>query len=313
MRELRVGDAEECKRLRVARRIEQHRSTFLRGRYKVDLTRSVVCFVDMLGYRAFTERVEAEDDLMIKEVMYGSLHAALVESVGRIQMSQVSHENAFKYKIFTDNIVIVWAMADDGEAQFSEMIEELAAFQLNMAINGFLTRGAVSVGNMFIDEHAIFGAALIEAYMGELGAIYPRVVLSRSAEDVFGRFSAYYSTGEENPFADLVWRDQDGRLFLNYLNSTMSEDAFPFVDRDLLKRHRCALDGPPESEFVALKRRAKESANVRRSVEGKLAWVRSYHDAFCDGLEGCADLKFERPPARFLPTFADDLGDDLPC
>src|SRR5687767_5770696 len=82
----------------------------------------------------------------------------------------------------TNHIVIGWRVPDDAQAELPAAFCDLAAFQLRMAMEGYFIRGAIAVGDAYVDEIAVFGEALIEAYEGESRlARDPRIILTESA------------------------------------------------------------------------------------------------------------------------------------
>jgi len=74
-------------------------------------------------------------------------------------------KDRYALKAFTDNIVISWPVHDDAETEFGSAFFKLASFQFNMVTDGFFIRGALSVGDAYVDEVAVFGRALSEAHI----------------------------------------------------------------------------------------------------------------------------------------------------
>jgi hypothetical protein len=87
---------------------------------------------------------------------------------------------------------------------------------------GFLTRGALVVGDLYHRDNVIFGPALIEAFNIERGeAFYPRILLS---EPVIKELSEY----DMRDLGPVVVTDLTGRLVMNPfpLPFTGGEDGF---------------------------------------------------------------------------------------
>ena len=176
----------------------------------------------------------------------------------------------FSLKAFTDNIAIGWPIAGDGEIELGYGLQDLAAFQLTMVNAGFFVRGAVSVGSAYVDEIAVFGDALLEAYEGESSlARDPRIVLTESSREYVKKHLEYYVDQQEAPQNRDVMREVDGQWFVNYVDAI-----------------RIADDGQPAFEALARHKECVESklADYRKRppVFAKYAWTADYHNHFCD-------------------------------
>ena len=140
-----------------------------------------------------------------------------------------------------------------------------------MAIEGFFLRGALSVGDAYVDEIAVFGGALMEAYVAESTlARDPRIILTNTAIAAVKRHLTYYTHASTAPHVRDVLRDSDGQWFLNYLESVLlaEHEAEPFY-ADLL-RHKKAVEEKLQEHRGA------------PAVWSKYAWVAGYHNFFCD-------------------------------
>ena len=82
---------------------------------------------------------------------------------------------------------------------------QLAIWQLGAAINGFLFRGGVTVGDLVHEDEAVFGPGLNRAYYLESKiAMYPRIVLDPLYMEEFGELGSLCETEDSvcfiNPF-----------------------------------------------------------------------------------------------------------------
>jgi hypothetical protein len=187
----------------------------------------------------------------------------------------------WQHKIFTDNIVFGYPVDEggtDGESEFGAVITTLTYFQTAMAISGFFIRGGFSVGPLYVGEDMVYGEAVLSAYTVESEvARDPRIVLTEDVVDLVRQHMKYYSHPEESPQnADLL-RDADGRVFVNYLHSTIEDPEYIFWD--VLEKHRKQV----------VNRLASFRTDTR--VWSKYVWVAGYHDMFCRSLEGCPGYK----------------------
>jgi hypothetical protein len=141
-----------------------------------------------------------------------------------------------------------------------------------MVTAGFFVRGAISIGSIFIDEIAVFGEALNEAYDGEARlARDPRIILTKSAAAAVKEHLEYYRHSEHAPQNRDLLCDADGQFFLNYLDDTIliaPDDA-----------------GPQYDTLAVHKQRVEERLTEYQSepiIWSKYAWVARYHNYFCD-------------------------------
>ncbi len=139
-----------------------------------------------------------------------------------------------------------------------------------MVVEGFFLRGALSVGDAYIDEIAVFGTALIEARDGESSlARDPRIILTSSAVEAIKKHLTYYDEPANAPQVRNVLRDADGQWFSHYLDSVlMVEETGPFYaellrHKKVVEENLCEYRGAP-------------------AVWSKYAWVADYHNFFCD-------------------------------
>ena len=171
------------------------------------LQQSVFAFVDILGYQ---QLVQGQDELE-QQALLVKLHKALSSSREWLHDGDLAaagrpwdKKDYVSLKAFTDNIAIGWPIEgrQDGEVELGFAFSDVAAFQLTMVNAGFFIRGAISVGPVYVDEIAVFGDALLEAYKGESTlARDPRIVLTASARQSVRKHLQYYP--------DKHWAPQD--------------------------------------------------------------------------------------------------------
>jgi hypothetical protein len=67
----------------------------------------------------------------------------------------------------------------------------VGVYQLSMALDDYFIRGAISVGELFLDPNTAFGPALLEAHDLESNvARDPRVILAPGVSSTFALFRA---------------------------------------------------------------------------------------------------------------------------
>ena len=181
-------------------------------------------------------------------------------------------KDRYALKAFTDNIVIGWPIHSDAESETADAFTKLAMFQFNMVLSGFFVRGAISIGDAFVDDIVVSGNALIEAYNGECNlARDPRIILTKSAVTVVSSHLDHYAYREKAPQTRDLLKDSDGQWFLNYLDVVVlmaEEEQGPFYEE--FEKHKAAV----ESKL------AEHKSNP--PIFAKYAWVAGYHNSFCD-------------------------------
>lgn len=231
------------------------------------LQQSVFTSLDILGYK---EMVLAAEHEGTSDELLSRLHATLARGRELLDpdnpFMRDGDPDLYVLKAFTDNIVIGWPADEDAEIELGSMYGRLAQFQLELATAGFFVRGGLSVGMAYLDEIAVFGGALIEAYRGESEtARDPRIVLTESAVNLMEQHLGYYADPEESPQNSELLRDSDGQVFINYLNAVFTDDG-PILQR--LSEHKSQV----MSRLVEF--------GQAPAVWSKYAWVARYHNAF---------------------------------
>lgn len=142
---------------------------------------SVIAFVDVLGDsdlvrepRSRTENLELLARL--HEVLRRSRQWLDGPASDQSTQEEDGEKDLHALVAFTDNIVIGWPVdpwglpemeldpiLDDAESQLGFAFMGLAGFQFAMANAGFFVRGAVAVGDAYVDEYCVFGEGLLEA------------------------------------------------------------------------------------------------------------------------------------------------------
>ena len=273
---------------------EMSRNPYRRNGGPPGLRRSVFAFVDILGYRDLIETARARDD---QQDLLDKLHGASSSSRKWLGDGHLPESpgtgggvDRFSLKAFTDNIAIGWPIVRrmDGEGELGAAFTHLVPFQLTMVNEGFFVRGAVTVGDVYVDEIAVFGEALLEAYRGERElARDPRIVLTESARRHVRTHVDYYRDRHESPQNRVLIRDTDGQWFLNYLDAILVPGLDPFLDE--LERHKASVQ------------RRLEEYRRKPAILSKYAWTAGYHNFFCE-LHGFQDHRID------VEAFAGDRG-----
>jgi hypothetical protein len=231
------------------------------------LRRSIVTFLDILGYR---DQVRKAFETNKGETLLLSLRKALDESYHHIK-EEAGISRPWVVKGFTDNFVIGFPFFYDAESEMGYIFSNLCAFQLMLVVHGFFIRGGLAIGDLYMDDEIVFGKGLLEALETEKNlARDPRIVLSRTAIQYLDRHVKYYSRIEVAPQYDHVLKDRDGQVFINYLNLITEFEADYSVFLDEFKMHKKVVES-----------RLKEYVS-KPPIWDKYLWVANYHNWFCD-------------------------------
>ncbi len=251
--------------------ISDKRNPYFHKNGKPWLRRSVIAFLDILGFKDFlTTAIKQRRE-------YRSLldiQRALDSSIERLRPPRpdfYGERDLYAIKTFTDNIIIGFPVADfDSEGPLGSILFKVALFQLEMVRAGFFVRGAITIGNLHIGE-IVYGRGLLEAYRTEEElARDPRIVLGKSAYTDWARHVSYYGKPKESPQHSEWLRDPDGQIFLNYLEiflGALEYDVTMMVE--VLEIHKSRL----ETQL--------EKCKPYAALWSKYAWVAQYHNFFC--------------------------------
>jgi hypothetical protein len=169
------------------------------------LQRSVLVLMDILGYTAITQEAELNGT---QQELLQRLHKPLSAAPQHLEekystlagLNKITDKDRYALKAFTDNIVVAWPIRDDAEIELGSAFSKVAEFQFAMALEGFFVRGAISLGDVYVDDIAVFGDALTQAHVGESKlARDPRIILTASATEAVKRHLEYYHSSKSAP------------------------------------------------------------------------------------------------------------------
>jgi len=233
------------------------------------LRSSVVAFVDILGYKELITYSNNSQGTLDK------LHAALQKGHQLIDPSEknpviikLGKKDRYAIRAFTDNVVIGYPIKDDAEVELGSIFTHLSYFQMALTMEGFFIRGAISIGELYMDDITVFGDGLIEAYEGEKSlARDPRIILTESALKSVNQHLSYYGHKVHAPQVRELLKDADGQIFINYLSTLYPEQGYLYLEE--LSIHKKAIEDKL-SYYMS-----------NPPVWHKYLWSANYHNYWC--------------------------------
>jgi hypothetical protein len=146
-------------------------------------------------------------------------------------------------------------------------ILNLAGKQCDLACEGILLRGALTVADLYSNDEYVFGPALVNSYQLESeSAVFPRIVLDNqvmrmATDQPFGRI-----------WFDYLRRGEDGLYFVDYLKGACS-DRHSYPDEntpsvpDTLAMHKQVIE-----------RKLRELKTKGEKIYQKGVWLALYHN-----------------------------------
>ncbi|AMJ40234.1 hypothetical protein [Anaerotignum propionicum] len=233
------------------------------------LLNSIVCAIDILG---FSDMILDSCNNGLGNNLLGEINYLIEKNKKCIIPDKYSQG---KIKIFTDNMVVAYPIDNDGESELNEILDNVAEYQFNLALEGLFVRGGISIGEFYINEDIVFGPALLDAHYQESQvACYPRIVLD---DKTVGQIQIHIQNYNKMPENQNILIDTDGKWFIGYLNTIFkyykecnNDYEFGLVKIKLLEKHKEKLE-----EMLM-----KHKENI--FVWDKYVWTANYHNFFCD-------------------------------
>jgi hypothetical protein len=231
---------------------------------------SALVWLDLLGFRKLVCSTMSEEQTELIENLTSTIKKAkrhLADDIGKTH----AIETAWRVESFSDSIILAYPTLNTNHFEESHTLYMIAHYQMEMVISGFFVRGAMSIGDTFINEETIVSKALIEAYNDETKkAKVPRIMLSQSAKSlVDSQLEQFRRDGSNWPLINTLEEsllvDSDGQYFINYLEivSKNSKDSFD------IEKHKIIIE-------TKLTNHSHES-----EIHRKYQWCAEYHNYFC--------------------------------
>jgi len=222
-----------------------------------------IAYLDILGYEKILKKIGTTELVKIIKNILTTLKEEqkyikeTLEGLGALD---------FKFKIFSDNIIIcnknpiyLWIL--------------VAGIQSKLIEQNIFTRGALCYEDLYIDDDLVCGEGIIKAHKLETEqAKYPRVILDEPfLKQLNILLKGYKPFAEVFDFSELkqleqhLLKDYDNNIFINYLR--ILTDATGSIS--FIKLHK---------DNIA--KNLKEYKN-NELVFPKYEWCKIYHNKFC--------------------------------
>ena len=170
----------------------------------------IVAYIDLLGV---TNKINSEEQQFAMNKLY-NLYTFSTDATKAIQTEGIKD---ICFKIFSDNIIIAKRLSTEASRRKQDIKSLLMCaghFQELSASDsvGWLLRGGISIGQLFIDDVMVWGDALLKSYFLEnTVANYPRIIIDRNV---------VREISNDNLLCGYLRKDFDNLYFLNFLNDS---------------------------------------------------------------------------------------------
>lgn len=190
-------------------------------------TKHAIAYIDLLGIK---EEINSNQDGCLKNMAKILFFADEIRRRG----TNFKFFNNMKTKAFSDNIVFAIEVTDEINTETALMGVILATyFFQRMLIQEchYLSRGAITVGDLYIDNNIVWGKGLVRAYQLESSiAIFPRVILD---SEIIPELDISVLSEENKTFLLYIQLDFDKNFYVDF--ARVGEDETEKFLNDLAK------------------------------------------------------------------------------
>ncbi len=219
-------------------------------------------YLDILGY---SKRIENSRGDELKSQLNNFLNYVVSENKYLDDLGKIIE---YKIRIFSDNILIALPATKDTVSDFHLVLSHIIDYQKTLIQSNYFIRGGISKGMLYIDDHTIWGPALIEAVKIEKSTVYPFISISK---DIINLFSENNLLSEVNEYLSIpIIKIIEDRYFLDYLQTTIHfENSYPITYYTFIQVHKGLVE-------YNLKN------NKDESIRNKYLLLAKYHNEFCN-------------------------------
>jgi len=174
-----------------------------------------IAFLDILGFKDLIKNKENAVSFMDQSLIAKSrldLLAHFCERISALNLNGI---------LMSDSVVIT--IRADIENALRKLLVTVA--EINGMLNGAITRGAISYGDLYHQNNVIFGPSFITAYqLQEFRAVYPRIIVNSSDVKLISRLSSSNKKIMDKYFL----LDDDNEIFFDYLSYLRDEPSYGY-------------------------------------------------------------------------------------
>ncbi|AOY59028.1 hypothetical protein [Desulfococcus multivorans] len=243
----------------------------------------LIIFIDLLGFKNYILSDGRKEDDFI--ALTSHFQKNVSEGAKYIKGNAYSYSPTFNF--FSDTIIISFPLElFNAPAECKKFTSEadpyndinidklnllfsavmyICDIQLHSLKHGLLSRGCVTIGDVYHNKNTWFGPGLIEAYEHESKiAIYPRVILSKNAHEYFKNEVV------TNFCQNLIIQDLDGLFYVNYIAFIHSK-----FNTNYCNAH-CILRDIIDSNIIMLRSKKKQKLKELQKWE----WLSMYFNTY---------------------------------
>ena len=179
-------------------------------KYDRETSQHIVAYLDILGIAA-----RMKEGYERQKLAMNKLHNLYTFSMDISKEIAMEGYSDIQFKIFSDNIIIVKKLSEQSDKRLLDiraLLYCVSNFQC-LAVKdsvGWLVRGGITIGDLFVDETMVWGEALLKAYdLESNSAIYPRILMDSNL---------LLQMDSDEELTKFVLQDFDNLYFLNYLH-----------------------------------------------------------------------------------------------
>lgn len=214
----------------------------------------IILFLDFLGFKEIVDGT-ANDDRKL---------ASLLKAIDKLY--DIGRDDADLYKTrsittFSDSVVLSYAVEEQSAVYY--LLSDIAFAVIELVIEGYLVRGAVTMGDLIHTKRFLVGPAMVKAYELESKvAKAPRVLIDQKLISIARRAHARQNTPkhEAKHVRAFMTKDADGQHYFDYISWRsvvaivgMDNDGYPLYLNDiadLLKKGLAKTDPNILSKYL---------------------------------------------------------------
>ena len=215
----------------------------------------IVAHIDFLGAKEKMTSSQKSDDFL------GEMYQIYTKGLELLNKAAKNGLPPLDTKFFSDNIVIALRTDYDIDkwSNYSLLARACIMFQTLALSRNLVFRGAITIGNFYINDTFVFGEAIVRASELEETAKFPRVIID--AEDAINILKV------ADKFKGLLKQDKDHRYFV----SPFSINNDGFSEDDIISYLKNAR------KFIC----AEYSESENQGVKEKYHWLANQFNEYC--------------------------------